>query len=165
MNSIVVEPFTPKFSEQVPLLIVSIQRDEFGIPIDLAAQPDLQNIAEYYQHGLGNFWIARLGTKVVGTVALLDIENGNCALRKMFVAPEFRGESGVAARLLGAVIDWAMERGVRQIELGTTDRFLAAHRFYEKHGFQLIAKESLAANFPIMKVDSRFYRLTLDGAL
>lgn len=55
----------------------------------------------------------------------------------------------------------ARDRGVRQLWLGTTDRFLAAHRFYEKNGFGLVEAENLPASFPRMAVDIRFYGLAL----
>jgi predicted N-acetyltransferase YhbS len=38
---------------------------------------------------------------------------------------------------------------------------LAAHRFYEKHGFSEIAPAQLPPSFPIMRVDTKFYRLEL----
>ncbi|MGC8035309.1 GNAT family N-acetyltransferase, partial [Salmonella enterica] len=88
-----------------------------------------------------NFWVAVDVGKVVGTISLLDIGNAQVALRKMFVAASHRGkEHGTAARLLEGAIAWARAQGVRQIFLGTTDKFLAAHRFYEKNGFRLIEK-------------------------
>lgn len=49
--------------------------------------------------------------------------------------------------------------------LGTTERFLAAHRFYEKNGFVLVDRSALPASFPLMAVDSRFYRWAGDGGL
>ena len=104
----------------------------------------------------------------IGSVALLDIGDGLGALRKMFVAADCRGaHAGVARRLLGALLDHARARGLSAIYLGTTDKFLAAHRFYEKHGFELVDAVKLPASFPRMAVDSRFYRLKLqsnDGA-
>ncbi len=39
--------------------------------------------------------------------------------------------------------------------VGTTARSLAAQRFYEKHGFVEIEKDSLPAQFPVMEVDSK----------
>jgi RimJ/RimL family protein N-acetyltransferase len=42
--------------------------------------------------------------------------------------------------------------------LGTTERFHAAHRFYERNGFKRIAVIDLPATFPRMAVDTRFYR-------
>jgi hypothetical protein len=40
----------------------------------------------------------------------------------------------------------------------TTQKFLAAHKFYEKNGFMEIRKNQLPDTFPIMKVDSKFYK-------
>jgi GNAT superfamily N-acetyltransferase len=59
------------------------------------------------------------------------------------------------------LLDDARRRGVREILLGTTERFLAAHRFYERNGFQPIDAAALPPEFPRMAVDTRFYRLTL----
>jgi N-acetylglutamate synthase-like GNAT family acetyltransferase len=146
-------------------LIVPIQRNEFGLSITYQDQPDLTDIPGFYQSGAGQFWLALEDEKVIGTIALRDIGNDEAALRKMFVASDYRGsEHGVAAKLLATLIAHAKEQKLRAIYLGTTDKFLAAHRFYEKNGFELIEAESLPASFPRMKVDTRFYRLAPPGS-
>ncbi|KAA8695464.1 GNAT family N-acetyltransferase [Pseudomonas caricapapayae] len=144
-------------------MILPIQREEFGIPITAEDQPDLKAIPEFYQTGTGDFWVAVQGERVVGSIALKDIGAGQAALRKMFVAAPFRGkEFSVAARLLERLVEESTRRGVVEVFLGTTDKFLAAHRFYEKHGFREIAKEELPASFPLIAVDSKFYALSLN---
>lgn len=154
-------PFQPSFESDVSRLIVGIQRDEFGIDITAEQQPDLRDIPGFYQVGCGNFWVARVGERVVGTISLLDIGNRQAALRKMFVARELRGpEHGTAVRLLDTLLAWAEERRVREIFLGTTEVFLAAHRFYAKHGFVEIPRSELPPAFPIMAVDTKFFRRT-----
>jgi len=50
---------------------------------------------------------------------------------------------------------------VRELFLGTTAQFVAAHRFYEKHGFREIARPDLPPTFPVMSVDTKFYMLAL----
>ena len=50
--------FAPAHASGVASLIVPIQREEFGIPITLAEQPDLADIRGFYQRGAGNFWVA-----------------------------------------------------------------------------------------------------------
>jgi N-acetylglutamate synthase-like GNAT family acetyltransferase len=106
----------------------------------------------------GNFWIARVGERVVGTISLLDIGNRQGALRKMFVHRDFRGpEHGTAKRLLDVLLAWADAKEVREIFLGTTEKFLAAHRFYAKHGFLELERSALPPAFPIMAVDTRFF--------
>ena len=155
-------PFEAQHAAAVSQLIVSIQREEFGFDIDLERQPDLSAIPAYYQQGAGNFWVALDQDQVVGTIALKDIGQHGVALRKMFVATEYRGSAlGVASKLLHAALDWAKQHAVQSVFLGTTDKFRAAHRFYEKHGFALIDKTLLPASFPFMPVDTRFYQLNL----
>ena len=155
-------PFETRFQDAVLDLIVGIQRGEFGIDITAERQPDLQAIPAYYQAGAGNFWVATIDRRVVGTISLLDIGCSQGALRKMFVSRDYRGSQlGTAKRLLGALLDWAREHDTRELFLGTTSAFLAAHRFYEKNGFTLLAKDALPAAFPLMEVDSRFYRRVL----
>jgi len=153
-----VVPFAPAHAAGVAALIIPIQREEFGIPITLADQPDLTDIPGYYQRGAGNLWVALQDEAVVGSIALLDIGNANGALRKMFVAPKYRGrEHGIAKLLLDTLIDWSRARRLREIYLGTTAKFLAAHRFYEKNGFREIARLELPPGFPVMIVDTKFY--------
>lgn len=156
---ITIRSWEPRDTGGVVDLIVGIQRQEFGVSITAADQPDLADVPSFYQQGKGNFWVATSGTAIVGTISLKDIGNNQVALRKMFVAPSFRGAAhGVAARLLDTALAWAQSHGVTDIFLGTTDKFIAAHRFYEKQGFELIDQSSLPASFPVMGVDSRFYR-------
>lgn len=154
--------YAPGDEQGIVELIVPIQREEFGIAITAQDQPDLMAIPSFYQSGTGDFWVAKVDGVVVGTIALKDIGNGDVALRKMFVGAPWRGrELGVARRLLDCLIEAAKARGVQRIFLGTTAKFLAAHRFYEKHGFTLIDQQDLPPSFPLMVVDTRFYALSL----
>jgi N-acetylglutamate synthase-like GNAT family acetyltransferase len=159
----IIRPFLPDDASGVASTIVTIQQSEFGIPITLDDQPDLKDIEGFYQRGRGNFWVATIDAQVVGTIGLLDIGNRQCALRKMFVSPQYRGrEFGVAQALLGTLLRWCRAEGVREVFLGTTDKFLAAHRFYEKNGFAEIGRAALPAAFPVMAVDSKFYALSVE---
>lgn len=54
-------------------LILSIQRDEYGIAITAQDQPDLNDIPAFYRTGAGDFWVARADGQLVGTIALKDI--------------------------------------------------------------------------------------------
>ncbi len=110
---------------------------------------------------------SQIAGQIIGCIALLDIGNAQAALRKMFVHADWRGAPAdgtgrsVAAALLGTLLAHAREKGLAEIFLGTTTRFLAAHRFYEKHGFARVEKGELPPAFPVMAVDTVFYRLAL----
>ena len=157
-----IRPFQDTDTNGIRDLILPIQNDEFSLPITWEEQPDLHDVAGYYRQGAGDFWVAASGERIVGSVSLEDLGQRNSALRKMFVAADFRGgEYSVAANLLATLITHAQEKNLARIYLGTTSAFRAAHRFYEKHGFDLVAREDLPENFAFMKVDTRFYRLDL----
>ncbi len=157
-----IEIYTDIFKNNVADLILNIQNEEFGIPITLQLQPDLKEIPTFYQVGNGNFWIAKDYSKVIGTIGLLDIGNNKAALRKMFVAKSYRGkEFGIGQSLLNNLIAWARHKGIKEIFLGTTEKFIAAQRFYKKNGFIEIQKQELPASFPVMDVDVKFYRFSV----
>jgi N-acetylglutamate synthase-like GNAT family acetyltransferase len=165
MQEILIAAFSDADQQGVLDVILPIQQREFGIPITAADQPDLANIPEFYQSGTGGFWVARSDGEVVGTVGLKDIGLGQTALRKMFVAAPFRGrELGVAGKLLDVLLAHARAKEVAEVFLGTTDKFLAAHRFYEKRNFRDLAKAGLPKAFPVMAVDSKFYVLRVTPA-
>ena len=163
MSKIIIRKFSPEFEEQIVNLILTIQQNEFNIPIGREDQPDLGDIPRFYQSGHGNFWLASCGNEIVGTIALIDIGNQQGALRKMFVKTGYRGKLyNTAAMLLGELLTWAHEHEMREIYLGTTEKFLAAHRFYEKNHFVAIPQAGLPNRFPVMKVDTRFYKLVIE---
>ncbi|MCJ2165903.1 MULTISPECIES: GNAT family N-acetyltransferase [unclassified Pseudodesulfovibrio] len=140
-------------------LITGIQIGEFGVATSAEKQPDLRDIPGFYQQGAGNFWLAFEGDELVGTIALKDVGDGVCALRKMFVKKEYRGkERGVAVALMQTLLSWARSNGVREIYLGTVDIYHAAHRFYEKNGFTEVSPGQVPESVPFMEVDVKFYR-------
>jgi len=162
MNEVNIEIYRDNNRNAVADLILAIQKSEFGIPITLELQPDLSEIPKYYQTNNGNFWIAKVGEEIIGTISLLDIGNRKAALRKMFVNKNYRGkEFGVGQKLLDTLTDWAKQKGITEIFLGTTEKFTRAQRFYEKNGFKEIEKRELPDNFPVMEVDIKFYRLSI----
>ena len=158
MSEIEIRPFAAGDIDGVFSVILPIQREEFGFSITADDQPDLAVISDFYQSGKGQFWVAVRGGRIVGTIGLKDIGNSQTALRKMFVAADVRGrEHGVAARLLAELVAHAEVQQVKDVFLGTTDTFLAAHRFYEKNGFSEIDRAALPPAFPIMAVDTKFF--------
>lgn len=159
-----IRSFSPQDEKSIKTLISKIQREEFNIPISVEDQPDLSNVTKFYQKNNGNFWVATLNNDIIGTIGLLDIGNQQLVLRKMFVKSEYRGKLlGVAQKLLNTVLHWSKEKMTREIFLGTTSQFVSAHKFYEKNGFELINKKYLPYSFPIMKVDTRFYKKFIIG--
>jgi N-acetylglutamate synthase-like GNAT family acetyltransferase len=161
-SDIQVVPYVHSDQAEVLEVILPIQQEEFGIPIAAEDQPDLLAIPDFYQTGTGGFWVAKASGRVVGTIGLKDIGNREAALRKMFVAANYRGApSGTAKKLLTALLTAARNRDIAMIFFGTTDKFVGAHRFYEKNGFTEIKPQELPDTFPLRAVDSKFYAISL----
>ncbi len=151
--------YEEKYQQEIVDLILPIQQQEFNVSITIHDQPDLQNILSFYLKGNGNFWVALSQEQVVGTIALIDIGYDQVALRKMFVHREHRGkEKGVAQQLFDTLATWCKQKAVKEVLLGTIDSMRAAHHFYLKNGFNEVSKAALPPNFPVMRVDNKFYK-------
>jgi GNAT superfamily N-acetyltransferase len=158
-KKIEVVEFESRYQQAVEALVLPIQQIEFGVKITREEQPDLVDIKSVFQEGNGNFWVALCGDRVVGSVGVVDIGNQQVALKKMFVNAEFRGKQfGVAQSLMDGAKQWCAARGVKSILLGTTAQMFAAHRFYEKNGFSELLQTELPTNFPVVHVDTKFYK-------
>jgi N-acetylglutamate synthase-like GNAT family acetyltransferase len=112
----------------------------------------LLQIGKHYQENGGQFWLARVDGKVVGSIALIALENGRAALKKMFVAKDYR-KTGLGRQLVNTLVDFCKEEGIEEVYLGTTQRFVSA----QQYGFEKILKGSLPNDFPLLDVDDTFY--------
>ncbi|CBZ49097.1 acetyltransferase, GNAT family [Streptococcus gallolyticus subsp. gallolyticus ATCC BAA-2069] len=149
--------FEPKFNQAVIDLILTIQQEEFSLPISLTEQPDLLDIENSYQKQGGQFWVAINERKeVLGCIGLVALEQDNVALKKMFVSKNYR-KAGLGKKLLKAFVAYCQKEQKKAIFLGTTTDFEAAQHFYRKFGFQSIESSNLPADFPRLAVDNRFY--------
>ena len=158
-----IEIYTGKYKAAIAALILNIQNNEFNVPVTINDQKDLLDIENFYIKMNGNFWVAIDDEKLIGTIALIDIDNCQCALRKMFVHKDYRGkEKGVGQLLLDTLIDWCKQKSITEIYLGTVAQLHAAKRFYVKNGFEKLDKKALPENFPLMQVDTEFFKLVLN---
>ncbi|WP_313631504.1 GNAT family N-acetyltransferase [Enterococcus devriesei] len=161
MSEVTIIPFEEQYTSQVVELILPIQQEEFGIDISIKDQPDLLNIKEEYIETGGNFWIALADGKVVGTIALVALQDHNGAIKKMFAAKEYRGEKQVGKKLLDTLISYCKEQGYERLYLGTVDVLKAAQKFYKKNGFELWKKEEMPQDYHLMDVDTVFFKKDL----
>lgn len=165
-ETIRIVPYEDRHRAALSVLVVDIQRGEFGLNASAAGQPDLVDPAGFFRGAGGEIWLALSGKppreEVVGSVALLDFGHRRAALRKMFVRADMRGKRhAIAERLLDALLTWARGHDFTAIYLDTLQAFAAAHRFYARHGFEELAKADMPADFPAMNWNARFFRRTL----
>ena len=120
-------------------------------------RPDLFNISETFQKDKGNFWIAIEKEKVVGSIGLRDYGNNRGLLKRFYVDKNFRG-TGLAQKLLATLVNFAKENNYKEIFLGTSEKMVAANKFYLKMGFERI--NSLPTDIQYVG-DTIFYKIDL----
>lgn len=102
------------------------------------AEPDEHWADRVARAATGNeraMFLAYDGAECVGLAGCVEDQQGaDRQLVSMWVAPSHRG-SGVAGRLVDAVLAWAADVGAGQIALWVTRSNDRARRFYERAGF------------------------------
>lgn len=152
-----IRPFETHDSDEVNRFIRGIQLEEFGFSETAYPQPELWNIAQFYQRR-GNFWVARLDQELVGTVAILDLGEGVAKLGRLFVHPGHRGHPlHLARHLLETAERWATGHLISRICFETTVEPCAAHVFYGRHGYLEVLQSAFPAVFPLCPYPSRYF--------
>jgi len=104
------------------------------------------------------YWVALAGEQVAGTIGIVLFEKDKAVLKRMMVNKKFRGENyGTAASLMKVALDWASNNGASIVYLGTMKQFVAARRFYLKHGYTEISENALPSSYPQNPMDSVFF--------
>lgn len=149
--------------KQIVNMITNIQKNEFLIPVTPDINAGIVKAEnEYYYYNSYNFWYAvnEEGT-IVGSAGLKKIDAKQGEIKKFFVSKEYRGK-GVAQKLMQTLLKAASKHEFEVLILGTTDKFHAAHKFYEKCGFAPISRKDLPKAFEQNPFDSLFFRKKLD---
>lgn len=119
----------------VASLIAAVFSEYEGCVFDWSEFPELRAPAAAFAARGGMMWVAARDEAVVGCGAVAPAADAQTfELFKFYVAKTERG-SGLAQRLFETALSFARDRGARRIVLWSDTRFLAGHRFYEKHGF------------------------------
>lgn len=82
----------------------------------------------------GDILFARVDGEILGTVALLPLEEGVCELSKMGVTKRSRG-LGLGRKLCEALISLAREKGVKKLYIVSNRKLEQAITLYKKLGF------------------------------
>ena len=99
---------------------------------------ELAGLPGKYARPQGRLLLAYLDGKAAGCVALRDLKDGICEMKRMFVPEAFRGR-GVGRALAERIIAAGKEAGYRVMRLDTSRRQSEAMALYERCGFKRIA--------------------------
>jgi GNAT superfamily N-acetyltransferase len=110
-----------------------------------AFDAELAGLPGKYARPRGRLLLAYLDGKPAGCVALRDLGDGICEMKRMFVPEAFRGR-GVGRALAERIIAAGKEAGYRAMRLDTSRRQSEAMALYEQAGFRRIPPYSQLAD-------------------
>ena len=110
------------------LALIERYFDQAAFDAELAALPGA------YAPPAGRLLIAYKDGQPAGCVALHDLGQGICEMKRMFVPVRFRG-LGIGRALAETLLDQARSIGYRRMRLDTSKRQAEAIRLYESLGF------------------------------
>jgi GNAT superfamily N-acetyltransferase len=102
-----------------------------------AFDAELAGLPGKYARPRGRLLLASVDGKPAGCVALRDLGDGVCEMKRMFVPDACRGR-GVGRALAERIIAAGRDAGYRVMRLDTSRRQDEAMRLYEKAGFRRI---------------------------
>ena len=122
-------------------LILEGLGEHFGF-IDETANPDLEDIQEYYVNTGCVFLIAERAQEIIGTGCLVRTGPETGKLVRMSTAKSCRRE-GVGTALLNALLNEAREMQITEITVATEPDWTDAVSFYRSHGFVAFGKDEI----------------------
>ncbi len=137
-KSIEILEFAPKFKSDFKKLNYEWLEKYFRVE-DLDKKVLLNPEREIIQKG-GFILFARLGGEIVGTTAVLKVEDGVYEIAKMAVTSKAQGKQ-VGLRLTDEAIEKARKKGAKIIVLKTDNRLRNAVNLYRKRGFKISHSE------------------------
>lgn len=150
--------------KQIVKMISDIQKKEFLIPITPEINAGILKAEnEYYYYNSYNFWYAvNEEGKILGSIGLKRVNSRIGQVKKMFVIKEYRSK-GVAQKLMNTLLKAAVKHQFKELLLGTTEKFHAAHKFYAKCGFTPIGKKELPREFEKNPFECLFLKKKLNN--
>lgn len=131
MSQVEVVPFSPELAPEFERINRAWIETLFRLE---PADEEVLRAPEQIVENGGMILFARRSNRIVGTVALIRLEEDVFEIAKMGVDPDHRG-AGIGDSLMRAIIEEAVRRGARLLKIETNSVLEPALRLYRRHGF------------------------------
>ena len=130
--------FDPKYAEDFKKLNIAWLEKYFWV--ELHDEEVLDNPEKYIISPGGNIFFAREGEKVLGTVALMKLQEGIFELTKMAVTAEAQGRK-IGQKLMDFSLKYAKDTGWKELIIYSNRKLENSIYIYRKFGFEEIPIE------------------------
>ena len=128
-------------AEQIEQARVLFREYESWLGLDLCFQgfeQELRDLPGKYAKPSGRLFLAYADDELAGCIAMRNLEDGICEMKRLYVRDGFRGQK-VGVRLIEKLIDEAQKENYSRMRLDTFPRKMGkAVSLYESHGFRQI---------------------------
>ena len=104
----------------------------------LLSDPSEEVIAEYIH--LSITFVARINKKIVGALVLLKTRPKTMEIMNISVYEEYQNQ-GIGKQLINKAIEYARERRIQTLEIGTGNPGIIQMMLYQKCGFRIVGVE------------------------
>lgn len=95
---------------------------------------ELEHLVDKYGLPDGRLYVAKVNNEVAGCIALKNIDNERCEMKRLYIKPKFRGKK-IANKLVQTIIDDSKKIGYKIMLLDTFPFLEDAIQLYKKFGF------------------------------
>ncbi|HSJ11366.1 MAG TPA: GNAT family N-acetyltransferase [Gillisia sp.] len=130
--------FQPEYAKDFKALNIAWLEKFFWVePHDeeVLGKPD-----KYILQPGGNIFFVKAGDEIIGTVALMKMEEGVFELTKMAITPQYQGQQ-LGQKLMEHTIEYARTQGWKHLIIYSNRKLVNAIYIYKKYGFEEIPIE------------------------
>jgi GNAT superfamily N-acetyltransferase len=131
----------------------------FGLGFETYVAETIVEFGQQEHPERDRLWMAEMGGRLVGCIAILGREDGAAQLRWFLVDPSTRGQ-GLGRRLVREALDFCRAAGYRSVYLWTVNGLEAAAKLYREAGFEKTETKPEAILWNVPLSEER-YDLTL----
>lgn len=96
---------------------------------------------ENYDPAKDHLWIVEKDTEIIGSIAIVNVDEKVAQLRWLLVEPHERNK-GVGNKLIHEALTFCKNRSYQKVVLGTFSDLIIARKLYENNGFRLVESKS-----------------------